>query len=297
MRSAEGPYTRGRGPRTVKVLVGLGVALVAIATLVVALSAFARHQRAQQLQTTVDAVYAAARPEADERHLAGDVILTEFLGRVFVAASSVQCVLDRQDAGLVRQGWRLDCTIRTVDVYRTTMPYADLVDLLEQRSTRNRDDPTVLGHAVEMPAPPDGCGTLRAWSGDTALAPSVTITLLQAGTFDPTEHSGGADFGCVAPVPVYDASATRAESTYPDTALDRDQSWVTVERETPFLSHDLGCAPPPALPCCSCRSLFPSCRSHDPPITTASRSCRGRRSAAAGWSQWVLRSAGTPPRT
>lgn len=235
---------RGGVSRTLKVLTASTVTLALVAAGAVALSRVHRHQRTQHLQATVDATYAATRPAADRRHRTGDTLVAEVLGPHTFQASSVRCVLNGEDAGLIKQNWRLDCAIRTVDAYRTDLPYPRIASQLQQRADAFRGDPLVLGRPVTTTTPPHGCGTLRAHSGESPLDASVTISRLQAGHFEPTEHTGDPYHGCSAPVPVYDLPTTRVEVAYPDTAVDPQHSWLTVERDTPFLSQSLGCAPP-----------------------------------------------------
>ncbi len=219
------------------------LAIVVIVAGVVVLGKLHRYQSTQQLQATVDAAYATARPQADQRHRAGQAVLDGILGPADLQASSVQCLVDGQDAGLIRVGWSLDCAIRFVDAYRTDLTYPVLAKQLQRGSLSHRSDPTILGRPVTTPAPADGCGTLRADSGDTPTDPSVTMTRLSAGAFDPSEHTGGSDFGCSAPVPVYDLTRTRTETTYADTDLAPQYSWVTVERNTSVLQMKLDCSP------------------------------------------------------
>lgn len=202
-----------------------------------------RHRSTQQLQATVDAAYAKVRPQADERHRAGQAALDEILGRPDLQASSVYFRVDHHDSGLITTGYSLDCAIYSVDAYRTNLTYPALATQLQRASLNLDNDPTILGQPTTDPAPTNGCGTLRADSGKTPADPSMTIIRLAAGTFDPNEHAGGSSDGCVAPVPVYELTRTRTEKTYTDTDLTPQHSWVTVVRSTPVLQVDLDCSP------------------------------------------------------
>lgn len=202
-----------------------------------------RYRSTQQLQASVDAAYATARPQADQRHRAGQAALDEILGPAQLQASSVYCRVDGDDAGLIRVGWSLDCAIRSVDAYRTDLTYPALAKQLQRDSLAHRGDSTILGSPTTDPAPANGCGTLRADSGKTPADPSVTIMRLAAGTFDATEHAAGSSYGCVAPVPVNELTRTRTEKTYADTDLTPQHSWVTVVRSTPVLQVELDCSP------------------------------------------------------
>ena len=233
---------RTAGTLRVMAIAIIGLTLIGAAPFV--LDRVHRHQCTQQLQIEVDAAYAAVRRTADRRHRTGDATLTQLLGSRRLQASSVRCAVTGEDAGLIRQRWRVDCAIRSVDVYRTSSSYARLARQLQQRGVSRRADPLILG-ALTTAVPPYGCGTLRAHSGESAADASLSITRLQAGRFVPTEHTGDPDYGCSSPIPVYDLPTTRVEVAYPDTAVEPEYSWVTVERETPFLSRTLGCGAAP----------------------------------------------------
>lgn len=235
------PRTRSRAHRVLLWLTVVTLLLTAAA--VTALWAN-RTQRTRHVQSTVDASYAASSKQAGKRHHDGKMALSELLGPVALHASSVTCVLNPQEAGLMVQSYAIECAIRTVDIYRTELTYRAMSDELEELSAKGDDDPLLLGSRDDVPTPPGGCGFVRAWSGPHPSDPTVTFRHLAAGSFDPSERAGVGDHGCVVPLPDYHLNATRVDSSYEPTAISPEYSWVTIERDTPFLNEHLGCDTP-----------------------------------------------------
>ena len=188
------PAGRSRAPRVLLVL-------TVVLFLVVAVPWVSRLQRTQYVQGMVDASYATSSEQANKRHYDGEIAVSELLGPVALQASSVMCVLNTREAGLMVQSYSIECAIRAVDIYRTELSYQAISDELEQISAKGANDPLLLGSREDVPTPPDGCGYVRGWSGPNRSDPTVSFSHLAAGSFDPTERTGTGDYGCVVPLP------------------------------------------------------------------------------------------------
>lgn len=232
---------RRRLSRGLRLLIGIVVGLALVIGGVVVTGHLRQALRTSGLQDTVDQAYAVARPEAERRRSTGDAVLTDLLGPVLLRSSAVTCTLDHSDAGLMVQSWSQQCMIRTVDVYPTTLSYADLDARAESAArTANLED-SVLGAAVAGAVPRTGCGPVRSTGDRWATGPQVTVTRLQAGAFHPTDPDRDLATDCQVPVPVYDVPTTRVDASFVREAVTADRSWVVVERRTEFLTTDLGC--------------------------------------------------------
>lgn len=240
-----GPQDQAQGSHVLGYLVTLGVLVALVALVVGGVRHATDHRvavRTREVQTEVDAAYAAVRPEADRRHRQSDEALGAALGPAVLRSSVLTCRIDSSDAGFVVQSWSQHCWLDTVDAYRTTDAYATVAAELAA-ADRRVSSSAVLGAAVKK-TQAHGCGLVRVSAPDADSrhpGPSVVITRLERGRFTPTDVEPGVD-DCHPPKPVYDLPHVRVEAMYDLAAMDPDHSWVTVLRREPISDIELGCA-------------------------------------------------------
>lgn len=240
-----------RLPRGLTVVMGVGVGVALVLSGVVVTAQVRHAVRTSELQAAVDAAYATARPESDRRRAAGDALLAGLVGPATLRSSTLTCTLGHSDSGLMVTRWSQQCTIRTVDVYPTTLSYADVSARIESAARDQGLDAEVLGAEVPGSGVSDSggagpaqteCGPVRTTGDAWATGPQVTVTRLQAGAFHPDDPDRDLATDCQVAVPVYDIAVTRVDSSFAREAVTADRSWVVVERRTPFVDHDLECA-------------------------------------------------------
>lgn len=231
---------RARRALTVGVLL---VVTILLAVFVVPQVQTAR--RAAQLQAATTAAYQQTRPAVDQRRRAADQILAPILGPAAFHSAVVSCRLDEDYAGLMVQNWRQVCTIRTLDVYPTTLSYPALAAQLESATANISSFEETVGAPSSDPAPRYGCGPVRSYTTSSPGTPTSRINLirLQADRFRlPDDPAGTTE--CSAPPQSHQSGtgATRIEAAFPPEALDLSRSLVVMERDTEFFRQDLGCA-------------------------------------------------------
>jgi type II secretory pathway pseudopilin PulG len=216
--------------------------LVAIVLAVFVVPQVRTESRTAQLQTATTAAHQQTRPAVDQRRRTADQVLARILGPAALGSAVVSCRLDEDYAGLMVQNWRQVCTIRTLDVYPTTLSYPALAAQLESAATSGEE---LLGAASTDPAPRYGCGPVRSYSSPSLRTPStrINLTRLQADRFNHPDDPAGTT-GCSAPPQSYQSTtgATRIEAAFPPEQIDLARSWLVMERDTEFFRKDLGCA-------------------------------------------------------
>lgn len=216
--------------------------LVAILLAVFVVPQVRTQRRTAQLQTATTAAHQQTRPAVDQRRRTADQILARTLGPAALRSAVVSCRLEEDYAGLMVQNWRQVCTIRTLDIYPTSLRYPALAAQLESDATSVEE---LLGAASTDPAPRDGCGPMRSYSSPSLRTPltRINLTRLQADRFNHPDDPAGTT-GCSRPPQSYPSTtgATRIEAAFPPELMDLARSWVVMERDTEFFRQDLGCA-------------------------------------------------------
>lgn len=126
---------RHDGVRARRAFTAAVLLLVAILLAVFVVPQARTERRTAQLQTATTAAYQQTRPAVDQRRRTADQVLARTLRPATLNSAAVSCQLEEDHAGLMVQNWRQVCTIRTLDVYPTTLSYPALAAQLESAAT------------------------------------------------------------------------------------------------------------------------------------------------------------------